>query len=319
MNSKLRAAIALAICLLTGGCAARMQVQTHTASVATALAPVVDQAVSAYEAANQIHQKRTDYEAVVDFDRKDVIYNPRIIRPLISDRGIELRLAIFKGILVYVQGLVTITDDVESPALTAASESLGSSITSLANDNPSESMINKDSRTEPAVTAIPAPAEAASTANDALSTGMNALAQYLVSRKVRRELPSKIVEMDPYMQNLCKALSADIDTIHMIERRDFDYLINTRTLFLREHSKELSPYERRVEILALPELAREQHDADMLLDQLRASIFKIELTHHALAAEAQSNNPESLRGKMGDLLAAANNLGRFYSSLPDTR
>jgi len=48
---------------------------------------------------------------------------------------------------------------------------------------------------------------------------------------------------------------------------------------------------------------------------LRAAIVRLALTHHALAADAQGNNPESLKSKLGDLEAAGSELGRFYSSL----
>ena len=66
----------------------------------------------------------------------------------------------------------------------------------------------------------------------------------------------------------------------------------------------------------LPEIARQQREADKKLTALHEAIIKLALTHHALAAEAQHNNPESLKEKLGELSDAGSNLGKFYSSLP---
>ena len=67
--------------------------------------------------------------------------------------------------------------------------------------------------------------------------------------------------------------------------------------------------------MKLPELARQQKQAALQLKVLRAALVKLELTHHALAAELQGNNPESIKQKLADLGAAGGNLGKFYSSL----
>jgi hypothetical protein len=68
--------------------------------------------------------------------------------------------------------------------------------------------------------------------------------------------------------------------------------------------------------MKLPQLARQQRTADDQLTNLQAAIVKLALTHHALAAAAQGNNPESLTQKIGDLETAGESLGKFYSTLP---
>ena len=69
------------------------------------------------------------------------------------------------------------------------------------------------------------------------------------------------------------------------------------------------------DLYAKAELARQQKQAAQQLKALRAALVKLELTHHALAAELQGNNPESIKQKLSDLGAAGGNLGKFYSSL----
>jgi hypothetical protein len=43
---------------------------------------------------------------------------------------------------------------------------------------------------------------------------------------------------------------------------------------------------------------------------------KLAMTHHALAAAEQGNNPLSLKQKLEELEAVGANLGKFYMSLP---
>jgi hypothetical protein len=121
--------------------------------------------------------------------------------------------------------------------------------------------------------------------------------------------------MDPQVEKLCKLLAEEIDYIHDAETKDFDHIIDRETLFLRDPASKLSPEERRVEIMKLPELAREQHAADEQLAPLKAAIVKLALTHHAFLAAEQGNNPASLKSTLADLEAAGKGLNKFYKSL----
>ena len=92
-------------------------------------------------------------------------------------------------------------------------------------------------------------------------------------------------------------------------------MIDLQTDFVR-NSPNLGPEDKRNEIMKLPALVRQQRDADARLTALRGSIINLYLTHHALAAVAQGNNPVALKSRLADLEAAGSNLGTFYSSLP---
>jgi hypothetical protein len=91
-------------------------------------------------------------------------------------------------------------------------------------------------------------------------------------------------------------------------------MINQQTVFLREN-KSMDAGERQALIMKLPEMVRKQRAADEELDDLKAGLGKLVLTHHAFAAELQGNNPESIGSKLSDLSAAGGNLGKYYSSL----
>ena len=147
-----------------------------------------------------------------------------------------------------------------------------------------------------------------------ISAAVNALGQYLGSRKVKKELPPLIEKMDPQIKTLCEFIEKDVDTLKSQETIDYNFMINQQTLFL-EQNKSMAVEARRVLIMQLPEIVRKEQAADDELDALKAATSKLFMTHHALAAEAQGNNPESLTMKVGELGTAGENLGKFYASL----
>jgi hypothetical protein len=334
----LKAIPLLGLAVWLTGCLSPLQKQTAALSAATA--PVVDQASAAYRAANVLFDTTVDYQAVRAFDRTSPVYNPKTIGVLLSERDIKVRLKILQALQVYVHDLAAMTGGADTPALDAASKSVGNNLTGLSNDvapsfeasfgianttsSKSSAIINSttttaagsvSSTTTSATTTTSALPPISPAARNGISTAADALGQFLVQRKIKRELPGIIIKMDPQIKTLCELLESDISILQDRERRDYDTLIDLQTLFIRT-SPGLSPEDRRNEIMKLPVIVRQQRNADTQLTVLRASIGKLYLTHHALAAVAQGNNPTSLKEKLGELEAAGDNLGTFYSSLP---
>lgn len=331
-------AVALIACagFCISGCQSHLA--KHSAVLAAAIAPVVDQLTAAYRDAVALHDQRSDYEAVVAYANKDASYNPRSAPVLLSEKDIQSRLAVLAALQVYSRSLIEITKGTDSPELDAASKSVGNNLTSLGNDlAPSienvlgiaaaagvttettvTTLSGSSSQTTSSTSSVPAPLLSPEIKNG-ISTGFNALGQLLVNRVVEKELPGKIVEMDPHVQALCKALADDIQTLDGLEERDYDRILNLEKQFILEDEdpgKNVNPEEHRAEIMRLPQIARQQREADAKLVALRKAIVKLALTHHALAAEAQHNDPESLKDKLSELADAGSSLGKFYSSLP---
>jgi hypothetical protein len=302
------------------------------------MAPVVDQSAAAYRDAVALDDLRADYEAVIAYKNKDATYNPRNTPELLSQKDIQSRLAVLAALQVYSKSLIEITKGTDSPELDAASNSVGSNLTSLGN-NLAPSIENvlgiaaaTASTTETTVTTVSGSTSTttSSTASTAapplspevmngISTGINALGQFLVNRAIEKELPGKIEEMDPHVQALCKVLADDIQTLQGLEGRDYDRILNLEKQFILEDEqpeKNVNPQEHRAEIMRLPEIARQQREANEKLSSLREAIDNLAMTHHALAAEAQHNNPEALKDKLAQLADVGENLGKFYSSLP---
>jgi hypothetical protein len=332
MPTVLALAAAFSLTLFTTGCLSPLA--KHSAALAAATAPVVDQAAATYQSANSIHFMRTDLEAIKEFDATAPVYNPRIIKPLMPDQEIQARLKLLVAFQAYVQSLVAITRGTDTPELQAAAKSAGENLTNLGNTiAPSiESTFGlasvTASTTETVITTTDATTTSSATTTtltpvnpitpaiqNGISTAVDALGQFLINRKVKKELPPIIKSMDPHVTALCDVLQGDITNLRVIEEYDYNRVINQTTLFIRESSDKLDPGERRELIMKLPAIARMKQTSDQQLNSLSAAIARLELTHHGLAAEAQGNNPESLKQKWAEIEAAGENLGNFYSSL----
>lgn len=324
----------LTMCAALAGCTPA-PLAKQGAAFSTALAPVLDQSTEAYRDAEAVHNRREDYEAVVAYENKVASYNPRKASVLLTDKDIQTRLAVLSALQVYSQSLIQITNSVSSPELDEASKSVGNSLTGLGNElAPSiENVLGIEatpaSTTTTTVTTVSggttttssttATATLSPQVRNGISTAVNALGQFLVSRKIGKELPAKIEGMDPHVEALCEALADDIRTIKAVEGRDYDRILDLEKHFILEDEKagsNANPELLRAEIMKLPEIARQQQETNEKLDALRKALLNLELTHHALAAEAQHNNPQGFQEKLAELSKAGSDLGKFYSSLP---
>lgn len=303
------ATFALCLVLSTALCACRLHLDDSTLALEAATAPVLDQAGDAYRSANTLHNLRQDYDAVAEFDASDKVYNPRDIQVLLSDKDIAVRLAVLQGFQLYVKSLCAIVSGTNPKELGAASVNLGGQLTSLANTLvPSiqkAAGINSGTSSSLAIS---------TDTQNGITTGLDALGQFLIARKVKAELPSKISAMDPHVQALATLLESDIDVLNDVGHRDYERIINLQTLSLRKDAN-LDSGERRKGIMKLPEIVRQEKDAEEKLSSLRAGVVKLAQVHQQLAANAQGKTPESLKEKLEDLAAAASDLGTFYSSL----
>ena len=123
--------LALSLPLAITGCLSPYA--KHSAALAAATAPVIEQAAAAYSSANSIHDMRTDYDAIAEFDVTAPVYNPRTVPPLMADKAIQARLAVLAAFQAYVQSLVAISSGTDSPQLQDASKSAGQSLGNFGN------------------------------------------------------------------------------------------------------------------------------------------------------------------------------------------
>lgn len=327
------AGLAAVLCLFTAGC--MKPLQEHTSALAAATAPVIDQAAAAYQSANSIHEQRTDYDEIPVFEKDHSIDKLRAIHPLITDEDVEVRMKVLTAFQLYVKTLVAITGGTESPDLDAASTTVGTDLANLGNTvipvvdsslgitPPTASTTvttvttaSNGTTTSTATTSATPDLPISVATQNILITGANALGQFLVHRTIEKDLPKQIEVLDPQVLALCKMMMGEIDAINDAEKIDFNYILSEEKQFLMDPSVTLSEVERRNEIVKMQALVREQHAADLQLAGLKAALYKLAMTHHALAVEVSGGNPESLKDKLKELIAAGQGLGKFYSSLP---
>ena len=301
------AGLVLCIALSLAVCACRLHLDDSTLALQAATAPVLDQAADAYRSANTLHNLRQDYDAVAEFDASDKVYNPRDIQVLLSDKDIAVRLAVLRGFQLYVKSLCAIVSGTNPKELGEASVSVGGQLTSLANT------LVPSIQKAAGIGASSSTVISTETQNG-ITTGLDALGRFLIARKVKAELPSKIAAMDPHVQALATLLESDIDVLNDVGHRDYERIINIQTLSLRKDTS-LDSGDRREGIMKLPEIVRQEKDAEEKLNSLRAAVVQLAQAHQQLVANAQGKTPESLKEKLEDLAAAASDLGTFYSSL----
>ncbi len=290
----------------------------------------MDQADAAYHGSQKLHDLKVDYAAVEAFEKTQMV-DKAAVRQFPSDEAIHVRMTVLEAFKCYVDSVVALTQELQSPQLEAASRDVGASLTALGNtfaptaedllhlsppvtSNTTTYTTNGKSTTTTATVAAPL----ISTGDrNAVSTAALALGEYLVSRKVKKELPARIKAMDKVLQALCAVLEDDLDILQKQEQRDLDAISDSQILFLQSPAgAKLDPQQRRLQIATLPENIRRQRETDEQLTRLKASIERLYVTHHALALDARDNHPRSLKAKIGDLASAGSDLGRFYSSLP---
>lgn len=320
-----------ALCLTASGCG-QQALNKHVTVVSAAVAPVVDQTVAAYRTANAIHDLRVDYDSIDAFNKGDSAYYARNVKPLLSESQIEVRQEVLKGLQQYVKQLVAITNGIDSPALDDASKSLGNNLAELGNQQgplieTGLGLATATATTETTVTTVSGGTTTAATtsttspvppisadAAGGIVKGVQLLGEFLAYRIEKKDLPAQVEKMDGQMKELCEKLSDEAKFLASREEIDLDSMISRQRSFLL-NTQSIDPAIRRNEIQKLPQWQRQEMAGHEQLVKLSAALQDLYMKHHALAAELQGNNPESLKAKLGDLTAAGSNLSKAGSSL----
>lgn len=294
-------AVSVALCILITGCSLT-PLAKHTAAFSSAAIVVINGSEDAYRTANRLREQEQVAAAVYDYDKNPKWSPYTDTRPLLTTEQLNARITVLNGLKAYAASLVEITGSQKSKKLDSAAAGVGSSLESLSSTAATDL---KNS--------IPnAPVLSDAEANGA-STAVRALGDYLIARKVKGSLPKVTNDMNPTIRTLCELLNNDIVVLRRQADVDYQTLIEEQDQFIRHTS--LDPAEHRDEIGKLITLAQQQRANDELLAKLQAALHTLDLTHQALAAAAQGNNPESIKQKIAELEAAGQSLSSFYGSL----
>jgi hypothetical protein len=293
----------LALLVLLAGCTTS-PLAKNTAAFSSAANLVIDSSEDAYRATVRLHNQEQIAAAVARYDTTPN-WDPHNLglTPLIGDAGLEARSQVLQGLRFYAQTLSDLTNHINSEKLDAATTSAGKNLKDLSGNIAS---------------ATGAGFKLSETQANVATTALNALATFLVGKKVSSGVPTVIKSMDPHIETITQLLIDDIGVLRRQAHNDYEQMLTQQDSFIR-HAQGLSPVERRAEIDRLPEIVERQQATDDTLADLQSTLGKLALAHHALAAAAQNKNPESFRAHLADLEAASRRLYKYYSSLPGSQ
>lgn len=293
----------VSLCLFLSGCGLS-PLARHATAFSSATAAVVDTSEEAYRAANELHVKEQLQHSIYSYDytAETLMVDPRKeFPPLYSPEELSARLQILDALKAYADSLVEITgtpSKQQTAALDEAAMGVGQNLQGLSGT------LHKDFAKVPVIST----AEAAG-----ISTAMKALGEYLQSRKVKKSLPKVTGEMDPYVKSLCVLLQDDIAVMQSQADSDYNNLLTDQNQFMLHYK--LDAVERRDLVEKLTAVMGRKRAADQYFTQLNSTVGKLYLTHHALAAAAEGNNPTSFTQNLADLKAAGTGLANYYQSL----
>jgi hypothetical protein len=297
------AATTLVLSIFSIGCSLS-PIAKHTAAFSTATTQVITSSENAYLAANQLRQQEQVAAAVYDYD-KNPSWSPYTdTKPLLTPDQLNARITVLDGLKAYAASLVQITGG-PSKTLNTAATGVGSNLKALSTTAAAD--LKNSVKNAPVMS---------DTEAKGVSTAVFALGDYLIAKKVKGSLPKVTQQMNPVIQTLCELLNNDVVILRRQADVDYQTLIQNEDQFIRHPPTPLDPVEHRDEIGKLITLADQQKANDELLAKLQVALHTLELTHQALAAAAQGNDPESIKQKLADLEAAGQSLASFYSSLP---
>lgn len=285
------------------GCVRSMsELGQHTLAFSSAAIVITNGSEDAYASANTLHYNEQIALSVIDYD-KSVSWNPEnYVKPLLSDEQLEARRQVLEGLKSYAATLGDLTSTRGDTNLNAAAKDVGNNLQQLS------STVNTSFGTG-------AGASISDTEKNGLSTALVALGTYLKQRTVSKQLPAVLQANDKTVTDICDALLSDVKILRRQADKDYGALETAQDKYIRTAQPAFSADQRRSEIAKLPTMVREQGQNDLLLAKLDKSLRSLKLTHHALAAAAQGNNPGSLRQYIAELTAEGQSLASYYQSL----
>jgi hypothetical protein len=235
--------------------------------------------------------------------------------------SMKVREQLLDGLKQYASKLSSLTGTNDVASLNQASTAVGTSLKALANAPEFKTF------------ASTLPADI----SDQATTAVNALGNSLIELKLKKDLPAIIENMDPTIQEICSMLSADIGTLsgdpakpegsglRLVLWDQYNQIIVSQNEYIlhNECNKEeapincFSPDARFAEIEKLPTLVKQQNAADMTLVQVQVTVKQLAQAHAELVKAAQTK--QNLTADLGDLLAEAQRLNAYYTSLSDAK
>ena len=274
---------------------------------------------AAFDTVNEKYAEAQAMHFAVTYDGQ---FNPSgIPTEWLQPGSMKVRQQLLEGLKQYASKLNGLTGSNDVASLSSASTAVGTSLKTLANAPEFKAFTNK----------LPA------NISDQAAAAVNALGNLLIELKLKKDLPPIIESMDPNIQKICAMLSADIGTLsddpakpggsglRLVLWDQYNSIIVSQNQYILHNECKgtgspvncFSPDARFAEIQKLPALVQQRNTADQTLVQVQVTIKQLARAHTELVRAAQTK--QNLTADLGDLLAEAQRLNTYYTSLPSTK
>lgn len=288
------------------GCSMAM---SPLAMKATAFASAATLAIQDSEDAYTLVQNSyADVQAsslVVNYDKRG--FHPDEIQPFLSDADLKARQNLLAGLKQYADTLAELSGSSPVTGVDTAAEGIGHSLQALAKNGVLPRAFQKTvGGQRDGVNLM-----------QAGTTAVAAIGEFLVERKLEKDLPHVIETMQQPINNACALLEADIGSststpgLRSQIAHDYSELLMNQDTYIR-NTKFSSPSERRGEILKLPAIVREKAAADQTLIATRQVLQKFAAANDALASGVKTKESPEFRVQLGELIAEAEHLKNVY-------
>jgi hypothetical protein len=277
---------------------------------------------AAFETVNATYNNAQQLHYAVTYDGN---VNPdKISTGWLSPEALNVRLQILQGLKQYASELNSLTGSDDITKLSQSSTALGKSLTDLTSTAPFKTFANK----------LPSGVNV----NNLAATSVNAIGNWLIEEKLKRDLPSQIAKMDPTIQSICVLLAADIGSVNtdpanptkgsglqQVVWDQYNSIIESQNQYILHNQCNgdkapincFSPDVRLAEIQKLPALVGQRNAAEKTLQQVQVTLKQLAQAHTELVKAAQTK--QTLTADLGDLLAEAQRLSTYYNSLSSSK
>lgn len=241
----------------------------------------------------------------------------------LTPEAMQVRLQVLEGLKQYASELSSLTGSNDVDQLNKASTAVGQSLKGLTGTPLFETMTKKIGMEK----GVPA------NFSEIAATSVNALGNWLIELKLKKNLPEEIEKMDPNIQNLCSLLVADIGGVDTNRNNPYEgtgirqvvwityndrilsqnqYILHNECT-LKKTTDCLSGEARLAEIEKLPALVQEQRAADLTLQQVQKTVKQLAQAHTELVKAVQAK--QDLTADLASLVSEAQRLNSYYQSL----
>jgi hypothetical protein len=130
-------------------------------------------------------------------------------------------------------------------------------------------------------------------------SGLDAATKAYIEHKVRKHLPPMMKAADPVIQQMCTLFIADLETLRIQAKADYQVLLMEQSQFIEKNKDKLPAVEKQGQIMKLFQTEAEATKADNDLANTQRALQQMADAHHRLAL-SKEKKPVGFASDTGD-------------------